>query len=282
MPTLTELNLYPIKSCAGISLSQARVMRYGLQYGQVRDREWMVVNHDGNFLTQREVPQMACIRPRLTGETLEIDAPGMSTLSVSLDLPEPDAPTMQVRVWDDSLTAYCGDDVSAEWFSQALGVPCRLARFRPQTQRIINNHWTSGRDVQTLFADGFPMLLISEGSLADLNQRLHAQSRAPLPMNRFRPNLVIDGVDAFEEDYADTLQIGSVRLQPVKPCPRCPMPSIDQTTGLIGPDPLDILQSYRVNPKVDGGITFGMNVILLDGENEMLQVGQEVEIELAF
>jgi uncharacterized protein YcbX len=126
------------------------------------------------------------------------------------------------------------------------------------------------------------MLLISEGSLADLNQRLHAQSRAPLPMNRFRPNLVIDGVDAFEEDYADTLQIGSVRLQPVKPCPRCPMPSIDQTTGLIGPDPLDILQSYRVNPKVDGGITFGMNVILLDGENEMLQVGQEVEIELAF
>ncbi|HSY26293.1 MAG TPA: MOSC domain-containing protein, partial [Burkholderiaceae bacterium] len=190
--------------------------------------------------------------------------------------------TLQVRVWDHALLALdCGENIAA-WFSQALGMRCRLARFHPRVQRLINNEWASGRDIQTHFADGYPMLLISEASLADLNQKLHAQARVALPMNRFRPNLVIAGVEAFEEDYAAIIQIGPVQLQPIKPCPRCPIPAIDQATGISGPDPLDILQSYRANPKVDGGITFGMNVILLEGENHVLEVGQEVEVELMF
>jgi len=283
MPILTELNLYPIKSCAGIALRKATVTPFGLMSGHIYDREWMVVDHAGNFLTQREISQMACIRPHLKIDALEVTAPGMAALEIPLNLPDSDhAATLQVRVWDHALLALdCGENIAA-WFSQALGIPCRLARFHPQAQRLINNEWTNGRDIQTHFADGYPMLLISEASLADLNQKLNAQARPALPMNRFRPSLVIAGVEAFEEDYTAILQIGRVHLQPIKPCPRCPIPAIDQATGISGPDPLDILQSYRANPKVDGGITFGMNVILLEGENQVLEVGQEVELELAF
>jgi hypothetical protein len=101
-------------------------------------------------------------------------------------------------------------------------------------------------------------------------------------MNRFRPNIVIDGTDPFEEDFADTLTCGDAVLKPVKPCPRCPIPSVDQATGEVGPDPLDILQTYRVNPKVDGGITFGMNAVLQAGEGCVIKVGQSVELALAF
>lgn len=280
MPVVTALNLYPIKSCAGIALQSATITRFGLMHGGVHDREWMVVDANGNFLTQRELPKMACIRPRITADAVEVEAPGMSPLR--LPLQHANVGDVEVRVWDYVLTANACDEAHSDWFSRFLGVACRLVRFRPQTQRVISSSWVVGRDVQTLFSDGFPMLLISEASLTDLNQKLLAQGRAPLPMNRFRPNLVIDGVEAFEEDYTATLQIGDALLQPVKPCPRCPIPSIDQATGIPGPDPLDILQSYRVNPKVDGGITFGMNVILLEGENAELHVGQDATIELAF
>jgi uncharacterized protein YcbX len=288
MPAVTELNLYPIKSCAGIALSSATVTRFGLMHQGVHDREWMVVDAGGNFLTQRELPKMACICPRITADGVEVEAPGMPMLRLPLQHTSEDNNArdnmrdIQVRVWDYTLTASDCGAACADWFSQFLGTTCRLVRFHAQTQRVITSSWVSGRGVQTLFADGFPILLISEGSLADLNGKLIAQGRTPLPMNRFRPNLVIDGVEAFEEDYTASLQIGNVQLQPVKPCPRCPMPSIDQATGIPGPDPLDILQSYRADPKVDGGITFGMNVILLAGENETLHLGQNADIELAF
>jgi len=283
MPSLTSLTIYPIKSCAGIALAQAEVTSLGLAAGGVRDREWMLVDADGNLLPQRETPAMALIVPRITGDELIVDAPGSASLSIPLPLATLEhAQTLDVRVWDDVVQASdCGSDAAA-WFSRFLGVPCRLVRFHPQAQRLASAKWTNGRDVLTLFSDGFPMLIVSEASLADLNQRLAAQGRAALPMNRFRPNLVIDGIEAFEEDYAATIRIGAACLQPVKPCARCPMPSIDQSTGKFGPDPLDILQTYRANPLVDGGITFGMNAILLDGENTLLQIGQQAEIELAF
>jgi len=283
MPVLTELNLFPIKSCAGIALRRATVTPFGLMSAQVYDRQWMLVDQAGNFLTQREIPQMACIVPRLGSDTLEVQAPGMLMLHIPLRLPEPDcAASLKVNVWEDALAAFdCGEE-SAAWFSQALGTACRLARFDPRATRSINNQWTGGRDVQTHFADGYPMLLISEGSLADLNQKLAAQARPALPMNRFRPNLVIAGIEAFEEDYAAVIHIGGAQLQPIKPCPRCSIPAVDQATGLRGPDPLDILQRYRANSKLDGGIAFGMNVILLAGEYQVLEIGQEVEIELAF
>lgn len=284
MPILTALNLYPIKSCGGIALGEATVTTAGLMSQHIYDREWMVVDAQGNFLTQREYPKMALIEPCIKADTLELRAPGMLRLQIPLDLPDPDhhAPTMSVRIWNDRVKAYDCDETTATWFSNALGASCRLVRFHPDAIRTADLQWTDGIEAQTLFSDGYPVLVISEASLEDLNGKLTAHGREALSMNRFRPNIVIDGIQAFEEDYAASIRIGAVVLKPVKPCPRCPVPSVDQTTGRIGPSPLDILQSYRVNPKVNGGITFGMNAILLAGEGQTLHVGQEVEVDFAF
>lgn len=283
MPILTELNLYPIKSCAGIALREATLTEAGLMSEHIYDREWMVVDANGVFMTQREYPKMALITPRIKAETLELRAPGMLRLEIPLGLPDPeDARVLDVRVWDDTVKAFDCDETTAAWFSGFLGVPCRLVRFHVDAKRFANTVWTGGVEAPTLFSDGYPVLVISQASLADLNEKLVAQGRDALPMNRFRPSIVIDGIGAFEEDYAASLAIGNATLKPVKPCPRCPIPSIDQATGTIGPDPLDILQGYRANPKVDGGITFGMNAILLNGDGELLRVGQEVDVQLAF
>lgn len=283
MAILTELNLYPIKSCAGIALREATLTAAGLMYEQIYDREWMMVDAQGEFITQRDHPKMALITPRIKADTLELRAPGMLRLEIPLDLPNPDdEKTLQVRVWNDTVNAYDCDETTAAWLSNFLGIPCRLVRFHAEAKRIANTKWTGGIDVPTLFSDGYPMLVISEASLADLNEKLTAQGRNALPMNRFRPNIVISGIGAFEEDYAQSFKIGTATLKPVKPCPRCPVPSIDQATGEIGPDPLDILRTYRTDPRVDGGITFGMNTILLEGEGQVLRVGQELEVDLAF
>ena len=283
MPTLTELNLYPIKSCAGIALREATITPAGLMSEHIFDREWMVIDEAGNFMTQRAHPRMALITPRIKTDTLELRAPGMLRLEIPLGLPAPeDERTLTARVWDDEVPAYDCDDTTATWFSKFLGTPCRLVRFHAEAKRQASAKWTGGVDAPTLFSDGFPMLVISAASLADLNAKLTAQGRAALPMNRFRPNIVINGVDAFEEDYAQTIGMGAVTLKPVKPCARCAIPSVDQSSGEIGPDPLDTLRGYRTNPKVDGGITFGMNAVLLEGEGQTLRIGQEVDIKLAF
>jgi uncharacterized protein YcbX len=283
MPILTELNLYPIKSCAGVALRQATLTKAGLMSEHIYDREWMVVDAQGRFMTQREFPKMALIVPRIKADTLELRAPGMLRLEIPLGLPAPeDASARNVQVWSDTVQAYDCDDTTAAWFSNYLGTPCRLVRFHADAKRHGNAEWTGGIEAPTLFSDGYPMLVVSEASLDDLNGKLKAQGRDPLPMNRFRPNIVINGIEAFEEDYAESIRIGEAAVKPVKPCPRCPIPSIDQASGEIGPDPLDILRTYRANPKVDGGITFGMNAVLLEGEGQVLRVGQEVEVELAF
>lgn len=283
MPILTELNLYPVKSCAGIALREATVTPAGLMSEQIYDREWMVVDAEGNFLTQRSHPKMATIAPRIKADTLELRAPGMLRLEIPLGLPDPnDTPTRMVKVWDDIVKAYDCDDMTATWFSNALGTPCRLVRFHPHAKRVANTDWTGGVEAPTLFGDGYPMLVISQASLDDLNDKLRAAGRCALPMNRFRPNIVIDGVDAFEEDYAATIRIGQVSLKPVKPCPRCAIPSVDQASGEVGPSPLDILQTYRANPRIDGGLAFGMNAILAAGDNQLLRVGDEVDVALAF
>lgn len=252
----------------------------GLHHLQTNDREWMVVDQAGGFLTQRQFPQMALIVPTVHAEGLRLNAPGMQTLSIPLFFPA--FTSILVTVWEDNVIAQDCGDIAAKWFSDAIGTSCRLVRFDPGSERMASKKWTAGREVPTLFSDGYPILLTSQASLDDLNQRLRAQARKALPMDRFRPNIVIDGIEAFDEDYADTLTTATIRLQPVKPCPRCPIPSIDQATGKPGPDPLDILQSYRTNPRVDGGITFGMNTILLEGDGEILRVGQEIEIAFAF
>jgi uncharacterized protein YcbX len=283
MPTLSELNLYPIKSCGAVMAHEATITAAGLMSGTVCDREWMLVDEEGHFLTQRRHPEMALIRPQIEVDMLTIRMPGMPLLEVPLSMPaNGNLPLTQVHIWNDQLEAHDCGRTAAQWFSDVLETKCRLVRFPKNAKRIANPEWTDGIDAPTLFSDGFPVLVISEASLADLNQRLMQQGRSPLPMNRFRPNLVLSGVDAFEEDYAEAIMIGDVVLKPVKPCPRCPIPSIDQATGEIGPDPLDILRTYRVNPKVDGGITFGMNAIVLQGAGKSLRIGQAADVTLAF
>ena len=283
MPTLTELNLYPIKSCAGIALREATLTPAGLMVDHIFDREWMVVDAKGELMTQRDYPKLALVKPRLKADTLELRAPGMLRLEIPLGLPDPEEENVvQVRVWDDTVDAYDCDETTATWFSKFLGTPCRLVRFHANAKRMASAKWTDGVEAPTLFSDGFPMLVISEASLADLNDKLKAQGRDALPMSRFRPNIVINGTGPFDEDLAEAIRIGDAKLKPVKPCARCSVPSIDQPTGQAGPDPLDILRTYRANPKVDGGITFGMNAILLEGESQVLRVGQEVDVALAF
>jgi uncharacterized protein YcbX len=283
MPLLSQLVFYPIKSCAGIQLSSATLTGAGLMHEQIYDREWMLVDDDGNFLTQREHPKMALITPRLRSETMELRAPGMLRLEITLDLPDPEtAPTRHVKLWQHAFDAYDGDNVTRQWFSQYLGVACQLVRFHPEAHHPVNPARTGGRDIGTLFSDGYPLLLIGQASLDELNHRLLAQGRTALPMDRFRPNLVIAGAEAHDEDHAARLTAGQATISPVKPCPRCPIPSIDQQTGLPGPDPLDVLRTYRAGVGGISGIGFGMNCIVTHGEGELLRIGQEIGLELAF
>lgn len=283
MATLSELILYPIKSCAGMSVREATLTSAGLAVNDVYDREWMVIKDNGEFLTQREFPRMALIVPRLKTETLELRAPGMLRLEIPLGLPHPDDErTLEVTVWDDTVLAYDCDDLTAAWFSGAIGVPCRLVRFHANGKRLASAKWTGDIEAPTLFSDGYPLLVAGSASLADLNSKLVAAGREAIPMNRFRPNLVLDGMEAFDEDYAAAFQLGAAVLKPVKPCPRCPMPSVDQATGVPGPDPLDIMQSYRRKAQLDDAVCFGMNSVVVAGDGERVFVGQEVAVELAF
>jgi uncharacterized protein YcbX len=281
MAVLSELVLYPIKSCAGLSVGQATVHVSGLAALGVHDREWMLVTEDGQFLTQREFPRMALVTPHVDGDVLRVEAPGMAPLALNL-AHDPAAPSRAVRIWDDTVAAADCGDAAAAWFSQALGAACRLVRFRSGVVRPTSTKWTGGVPADTRFADGYPLLLAGAASLSDLNARLAAAGRAALPMNRFRPNLVVDGIEAFEEDYIETLTAGDVNLRPVKPCARCPIPAVDQATGVPGPDPLDILQAYRANPRMDGAVCFGMNCIVTAGAGGVLRVGQQLELTLAF
>jgi len=283
MPILSQLVFYPVKSCAGISLSAATLTGAGLMHEHIYDREWMLVDNDGNFLTQREHPRMALITPRLRSDTLELRAPGMLRLEIGLDLPDPEqAPIRQVKLWGQVLKAYDSDQLTSTWFSRFLGVPCHLVRFHPDAVHRVNPQRTAGMEVGTLFSDGYPLLVIGQESLNDLNSRLAAHGRTPLPMDRFRPNLVIAGAHAYDEDHAAALIMGDAEIRPVKPCPRCPIPSIDQQTAEIGPDPLDVLRTYRAGVGGIAGIALGMNAIVARGEGEVLRVGQEVRLELAF
>jgi uncharacterized protein YcbX len=281
MPIVTELTLYPIKACGGISLQQATVTPAGLAHGGVHDREWMVVDLQGQFLSQRHYPMLATAKPALESDCVLMQSPGLPPLRLPLQRAS-QAATMEVQVWKDRLPAEdCGDEAAA-WFSTLINHPCRLVRFHPQAQRLASKKWTGDIDVPTRFADGYPMLLISQASLDDLNEKLLAQGRSAVPMNRFRPNIVVKGIEAFEEDYAEYFDTDTISLKPVKPCPRCPVPGIDQVSGEVGPNPVDILQSYRALERVDGGIGFGMNTILQRGAGEVLRVGDELECEIAF
>lgn len=281
MATLTGLVIYPLKSCAGITLEMAVLGEAGLSFGGVGDREWMLVDADGQFLTQREYPRMALIVPSLMDSALMLSAPGQLPFALPLahDLK---ATTRMVGIWDDRVEAADCGDAAARWCSAALDTPCRLVRFGLAARRVTSGKWTGGQGVPTRFADGYPILVIGAPSLVEINLRLMQAGRAALPMDRFRPNVVIDGLEPFEEDYVGHFNLGAAVLDPVKPCPRCPIPSIDQATGERGPDPLDVLQAFRRKKLLDDVVCVGMNCIVSSGAGTILRLGQEVTGELAF
>ncbi|SEC41151.1 hypothetical protein SAMN02787142_1343 [Burkholderia sp. WP9] len=289
MATISELFVYPIKSCAGIALHEARLFATGLEY----DRCWMVTDPAGAMLTQRAYPRMALIQVEIGAEDLVIRAPGMSELRTPLDSARLEAPSaVQTQVWRDAAYGLDTGAASAAWFSAVLGVPARLLRFDPERERIVDPDYTdSVGGATTHFADGFPLLVIGQASLDDLNTRLSGKGAPAIPINRFRPNVVLTGLDAYEEDYVETLSIDgeageNVQLQLVKPCSRCPMPTIDQAKGAPDPDwpnePTDTMSVYRANPQRNGAITFGNNALVARGAGQWLRVGQSVEAELGF
>ncbi len=278
--TIAQLWVYPVKSCAGISLTEAELTDTGLLY----DRAWMVVDSDGEFVTQRELPRMALIQTAFKMGQLVLRAPGMLALHLALDAAEG---PLKVRVWDDEVQAYDMGDLAAQWFSDFLGQPLRLARFDPEVRRVCSLKWTGGREAVTQFADGFSLLVTSTASLDELNTRLGAAGHAPVGMLRFRPNVVLAGVEAHDEDRVGALRIdtghgASALIEPVKPCGRCPIPNIDPATATSSPEVSDTLQGYRQDPRLDDAITFGMNAIVLEGDGQMLRVGQPVSADWKF
>jgi uncharacterized protein YcbX len=282
--TIARLFVYPVKSCAGVELREALLTETGLEF----DRAWMVVDEDNEFVTQRELPRMALIRPQMKHLEMVLRAPGMLALHVAFDRVE--AP-VRVKVWNDEAAAYDMGDIAAQWFSDFLSAPgrprkLRLVRFDPAQQRLSSMKWTGGAEALNQFADAFALLVASESSLAELNDRLAAAGHGAVGIERFRPNIVLAGIEAQDEDRTETLHVatgeGEARLQPVKPCVRCPIPDIDPATALSSPEVGDALRSYRANPKMDGAMTFGMNAIVLQGVEYTLRVGQPVVANYRF
>lgn len=269
---ITSLFVYPIKSCRGTALLSATVLNSGL----LHDRRWMLVTEQGRFVTQREQPRMALIEPVLVDahaehSGLQVHAPDMPVLSVGGHDVQVER---QVKVWGDEVFAFDEGDVAATWFSRFLDMPVRLVRFNHNKPRWSDAHWTGEVQAQAQFADGFPLLLISQASLDDLNARL-LQS---LPMNRFRPNMVMSGLPAYGEDLLRDFGNAEMRLRGVKPCTRCKITTTDQDTAMVvGQEPLATLAQYRWNPELRG-VTFGQNVIVVQGAGNVLRVGQELSV----
>ena len=286
---IVSLHIYPIKSCAGIDLAESPIDRAGL----AGDRRWMILTAQGQFMTQRQWPAMALIRPAITADALELHAPGVPALRVPLDGSQLGATVRAVTVWKDSVSAHEESAEAAVWLSRVLGLDCVLVKLDAQARRPAKPEWVDrwrGNHAELAghfagdhvfgFADGFPLLVTNQASLDDLNARLAARGEPAVPMNRFRPNIVIEGDwEAYEEDHTAMVSAGEVRLAFVKPCTRCPMPNIDQRTGERHEEPGRTLAGYR---QLEIGVVFGQNAIVDAPPGARLRAGDAVDIELDF
>jgi len=264
--TLDSLHIYPVKSCRGIDVAQVELTATGLKH----DREWMIVSPAGRFMTQREEPRLALIETWLDEEGLQLGLPGSGDLFVPFNKR---GEAITATVWNDRCGAFDMGSEAATLLESFLGKPCRLVRFNPAGRRVSNAAWTGATEALNLFSDGFPLLVLSDASLKDLNTRLSA----PLPMNRFRPNLVFGGLEPYGEDRIHELASDAIRLRMVKPCTRCKITTTDQKTGVVqGFEPLNVLREYRFSRELKG-VMFGQNAIPIDGIGTMLGVGQPFE-----
>jgi uncharacterized protein len=256
---VTGLFVYPLKSARGIECARVHVSATGFEW----DRQWMLVNAHGVFLSQRTHPQLACVVPQLDDGALVLEAPGLPPLR----LPRVCAgERLAVRVHQAGCAGLDEGPAAAEWASRVANEPARLVRVPPRTERHANPSFAGPAPAPMGFADGYPVLVCNQASLEDLNRRLPSG----IPMERFRPNVVVEGLPAWAEDRIATLAFGAVTLRLVKPCTRCTIPSVDQRTGQLSTNPMPALRLFRFN-KALRGVTFG--------ENAVIDAGMAHEIE---
>lgn len=265
---LSEINIYPIKSLSGISLRNSFVEERGLRL----DRRRMLIDEADQFITQRQFPKMATIKVEILHEALRVSQGNDEKIISFKPLVEE---TRTVKVWSSRCRAKIYENETNEWFSDILKTKCRLVLMPEETRRRINYFYAVTKDNHVSFADDYPFLLIGESSLSDLNSRLEN----PVEMNRFRPNFVVSGSEAFAEDEWKKIRIGNMIFHVVKPCGRCVITTIEQKTGIFsGKEPLKTLASYRIPKRsVKKKILFGQNLIA-ENAGDVLQIGDKVEI----
>ncbi len=262
MITLSTLNYYPVKACRGHAVESAIVERRGLQH----DRRFLIVDREGVAITQRDIATLALVVPHITDSTLSLSAPDMPTIQLPVAV---DGPIQRATVWDDSgIKTIDQGDAAAEWLSSYLKLDARLVFMPKDGIRPVDPKHATRADDTVSFADGYPILIASQESLDDLNSRLET----PLPMNRFRPNLVVTGCQPFEEDTWQHIRIGEVEMALIKPCSRCEVTTIDQQSLVKGKEPLKTMATFR---RVGGTkVMFGVNVIPLN--EGKIRVGDSV------
>lgn len=286
---LTQINIYPVKSLKGIALSESVVEKRGLRF----DRRWMLTDLDGTFFTQREIPKMATVEIGVSDDGLTVSALGVETITVP---PMPDQGSRQsVTVWQSVVDAIAYDGHVSEWFSDVLTTKCQLVVMPESSERHVSPQFDTGGDIVS-FADGYPLMLIGEATLDDLNNRLlekyhddEYSEHLPLPMNRFRPNVVVRGSAALEEDGWAKVRIGEMLFRVAKPCARCVITTIDQARGEFdGKEPLKTMATYRLAKDVHPGkfeslgqtataVLFGENLIP-ENPGGTIRLGDHVEV----
>lgn len=262
MLSISALHIYPIKSCRGIELKSVRLDALGPLY----DRRFMLVDDHGSFLTQRELPRMALIEPKLGPTAITVGAPHMPQLKVAMNAR--DAKRIPIRVWEHEGQAEDTGETAAAWFSEFLQQSCRLVRWPQDALRPVDARYAR-EPAQVGFADGYPLLLTAQASLDDLNARLSQK----VPMSRFRPSLVVSGSDAYAEDGWKRIRVGEVELDVVKPCARCTVPGVDQLTAQVAKEPIATLANYRTR---DHKVYFGQNCV--HRQLGSIRVGDEVQV----
>jgi uncharacterized protein len=256
------LFVYPFKSARGQPLESVRLGPTGFEW----DRHWMAVDTQGKFISQRTHPRLAQLVPEIENEALVLRAPQLPDLRVPLSADSGAA--VAVRVWADECAGLDQGDGPAQWLSRFLGEELRMVRVIARPERIANPQYAGPDPKPITFVDGFQMLVCNRASLEELNTRMPE----PVPMERFRPNIVLGGLPAFAEDRIDSLTLGEITLRLVKPCTRCIITSTDQRTGERSTDPLPVLRTYRMDHTLHG-IKFGENAIIVSGLGSRLHVG---------
>lgn len=265
MPSVSALYIYPIKSLGGIALSSSAITKRGLEH----DRRWMLVDDNNEFLTQRAYSQMALLKTAIIRDSIIAYHSDDANDIIQLPLHPAPKETVTVKVWDDYCEGQYADDNVNEWFSQKLGISCKAVFMPDDSKRKLDPKYAKSDQDITGFADGYPILVISEASLEDINNRLEE----PVPMDRFRPNIVITGTAAFAEDTMRMFRINNSNFYGVKLCGRCIITTTNQQTGERGKEPLKTLTGYRT---INNKVCFGQNVICDD--NGQINIGDDIQI----